>query len=157
MQEPRQLDLLDQFDKGIKRDERLVNELLAALQNFKYFRINTRFSDVGHKQEIDGILGQILYWVAFLAFKKARFIPAHKASTLDSFLKLTKEAEDLSVTEYLTPDTLSQYYQNGHRRLKTTFMIYKDLLVDERTITKRLLDNFDSIHNITHAIQSTEE
>jgi hypothetical protein len=152
MQEPRQLDLLDQFDRYAKRDERLVDDLIGAIHNFKYFRINTRYSDIKAKAEIEATLGQILYWVAFLAFKKARFIEQHKGKTLDTFLKLTKEAEGLSVSEYLTPDTLSDYYQSGHKRLKTTFMIYKDLLVDDRTITKRILDNFDSIHNITHAI-----
>lgn len=152
-----QLTLLDQFDKNIKRDERLVSELIKALLNFKYFKVNTRFSEIHNKADIEKELNNILYWVAFLSWKKSRYVPEYKDNwNLEFFLAKTKEASHVNVTEYLEPDTLSEYYQNGHRRLKSTFMVYKDLLVDERTITKRILDSFDNIHGLTHAIQSTK-
>lgn len=148
-----QLTLLDQFDKYSKRDERLVSELLRALYNFKYFKVNTRFSEIHNKADIEKELNNVLYWVAFLSWKKARYIPEYKDNwKLEYFLAKTKEASHVNVTEYLTPDTLSEYYQNGHKRLKSTFMVYKDLLVDERAITKRILDSFDNIHDLTHVV-----
>ena len=144
-----QLTLLQDFEKYARRDSKLVDDLVSAIGNLKYFRVNTRFSDFEQKAEIEEALNQVIYWVAFLAFKKARFVDKYrKKNTLEDFLELTKEKSYLSVAESLSQETLKEYYKNAHLRMNTSFMAYKDLLKDERSITKRILDNFDLIHQL---------
>jgi hypothetical protein len=146
-----QLTLLDNFDKLARRDERLVSDLMQAVSNLKYLRINSRFSDLKPKKEIEESFNQILYWIAFLAWKKARYVEEYKGNwKLDTFLAKTQEKKDLHVTEILDNQTLINGYLNSAKRMQTTFMAYKDLLTDDRAITKRILDNFDNLHTLAH-------
>ncbi|HEY0751366.1 MAG TPA: hypothetical protein VGD26_09425 [Chitinophagaceae bacterium] len=146
-----QLSLLDDFDKYTRRDERLVNELLNAISNFKFFRVNVRFTDFEKRDQMEELLSQILYWVAWIAWKKAKYIDDYRDDyRLDRFLAFTKEASGLSVTEPKTREEMSDYFRNAHRRIKTTFMAYRDILQGETEATKRILRHFDEIHNLTY-------
>ncbi len=145
-----QLSLLDNFDRLARRDQKLVDELRAHISNIKYFRVNTRYAETENKAELDEVFSQILYWLAFLTHKKAKFIEAHKGQTLDIFLAITKDPSYLNVTDILEVPVLKEYYFNGHKRFKTTCMIYKDLLQEDKLITKRILDNFDKLHTLIH-------
>ena len=144
-----QLTLLEIFDKSIKRDDKLVQELFEAINNFKYLRTNTRFSELPNKVEIEETLSQTLYWMGWLMWKKAKYVDRYKDNySLDLFLDFTKEKTYLSVTEALSNETLSDYYQNAYQRIKTTFMAYKDLLQGEKVTTKRILMYWEHIHNL---------
>lgn len=143
-----QLTLIDQFDKLAGRDQQLVYGIKNGIGNIKYFRVNARFSETKNKKEIDETFGQILYWMAFLGWKKSRHLVEYKGAQLEEFLKLTRERTDISVTESLTVETLREYYWNAHKRFKAHCMAFKDILVEERGIVKRILDNFDKLHTL---------
>lgn len=146
-----QLSLLDDFDKYERRDEKLVNELVQAIANFKFLRTNVRYTEFSKRAEIEEMLTQILYWMAWVAWKKAKYVPQYKDDhKLDRFLALTKEASDIYVTESLTPETMAEFFKRAHIRTKTTFMAYKDILQAENTATRRILSYFDTIHNLTY-------
>lgn len=147
-----QLSLVNQFEKLARRDERLVDELLGVIKNFKYFRTNTRFAEVPNRDVIAEHFSTILYWLGFLAFKKARFVESYKGKGLDWFLDQSREKAFLTVTETLSRQTLAEYYLKGESRLKTILWAYKDLLSDDRTITKKIFDNFDQIHHLINVI-----
>lgn len=146
-----QLSLLGDFDKYERRDERLVEELVRSISNFKFLRTNVRYADFKKRDEIEEAFNQILYWTAWVAWKKAKFVPQYKEGyKLDQFLDMTKEARGLSVTQALTTETMAEFFKKAHMRLKTLFMAYKDILQKELVATKRILWYFDEIHNLTH-------
>jgi hypothetical protein len=146
-----QLSLLSDFDKYERRDERLVNELLKAISNLKYFRINVRFTEFNRKDDLESILSQILYWMAWVAWKKAKYLPEYKADyNLDRFLVLTKEAPGLNVTIPLDIETMSEYFRKANIRTKTMFIAYRDILQTEKEPVKRILDYFNKLHDLTY-------
>lgn len=148
-----QLTLLNDFDKYSRRDERLVNELLKTIGNFKYFRVNVRFTDFVKKQEIEDALSQILYWTAWVAWKKAKYVNDYRDDyKFERFLAFTKEASGLNVTQPLTQEEMSGFFKNAHKRTKTTFMAYRDILQGEVDATRRILRYFDEIHDLTYVI-----
>ena len=152
-----QLTLLEDYDKYSRRDERLVNDLLKAIGNFKFYRTNVRFTDFVKKQEIEDSLSQILYWVAWVAWKKAKYVDDYREDyKLDNFLAFTKEAPGLNVTIPRSQEEMSGFFRNGHKTIKTTFMAYRDILQGEVEATKRILKYFDHIHDLTYAVQGSE-
>jgi hypothetical protein len=148
-----QLTLLDAFDKIIKRDQKLVDDLVESVANYKYLRMNTRYSSFQEKDKMNEAFNQIMYWTAFLAFKKSRHVLSYKGrNQLEDFLALTRDKPDIYVTDILDNSYLSECYHKANIRIKTLFMGYKDILSDDRTVTKRILDNFDTLHSLTHVI-----
>lgn len=146
-----QLSLLDDFDKYTRRDERLVNELLKAISNFKYFRANVPFTDFTAKAKIAEALSQILYWTAWVAWKKAKYVEDYRDDyRLDRFLAFTKDGSYVSVTEPLSKEEMSEFFWNAHKRTKTMFMAYRDILQGEKDATARILRYFDEIHDLTY-------
>jgi hypothetical protein len=102
---------------------------------------------------MDKALSQILYWVAWVAWKKAKYVPSYREDyRFDRFLAFTKEAPGLGVTEPYSQEDMSQFFRNGHKRIKTMFMAYRDILKEELDATKRILKFYDEIHDLTHAI-----
>lgn len=147
-----QLSLLEDYDRFSRRDERLVNDLLSAIGNFKFFRTNVRYTDFPKKQEIEEALSQILYWTAWIAWKKAKFVEAYRDDyRLDRFLAFTKEAPGLNVTEIRSQEEMSAFFNSAHKRTKTTFMAYRDILQNETEATRRILKSWDEIHDLTYA------
>jgi len=146
-----QLSLLEDFDKYERRDERLVNEMLRGISNLKYFRVNVRYTEFNKKKEIEDVISQILYWMAWIAWKKAKYLPEYKEDyKLDRFLAFTKEASGLGVTESLSVETMAKYFRNAHVRTKTIFYAYRDILQNEKDAMNRVLGYFDTIHNLTY-------
>lgn len=148
-----QLSLLQEYDKLSRRDERLVKDLLSAISNFKYFRVNVRYTDFPKKQEIEDVLSQILYWTAWIAWKKAKYVDGYRDDyRLDRFLAFTKEAPGLNVTEIKSQEEMSTFFHNAHKRTKTTFMAYRDILQNETEATRRILKSWDEIHDLTYVV-----
>lgn len=146
-----QLSLLDDYDKYSRRDERLVNDLLREIGSYKFFRVNVRYTDFDKKEDIEQVLSQILYWTAWVAWRKAKYVEDYRDDyRLDRFLAFTKEAPGLNVTDIKSQEEMIEYFRKAHIRAKTNFMAYRDILQNEKDATARILRYFDEIHDLTY-------
>jgi hypothetical protein len=143
-----QLSLIPAFEKTEARELRLVEALLEEIKCVKYYRINTRFSDIKTKDRIESALNTILFQLASLVYRQAKYLDGYRDKPADHYYELTREKSHLNVTDVLSEETLAEYYLKGESRLKTISMAYRDLLHDNREWIDGALKIYKQIHRM---------
>src|SRR5688572_2962785 len=139
-----QLSLIDQFNRSFNRQEHLVTQLIKEIQNLKYYRILSRFGGLPYEKNIN----TILYWVAILAYNQSKGLETHRGKNQASFLDLTIDGRELSITDPIEPEMVKEYYNSGYKRMRTLLMAHKDLLRDDLKSKDRILTNYEVLLNI---------
>ena len=143
-----QLSLIPAFERTEARELKLVEALLEEIKCLKYYRINTRFSGIRTKDRIESALNTILFQIASLIYRQAKYLEGYRDKTVDHYYELTREKSHLNVTDVLDEETLAEYYLRGESRLKTISMAYRDLLQENREWIDGALKIYKQIHRI---------
>lgn len=144
---PRQLTLIEKFDKNEARQLELVELLGKEIGNLKYYRTCTSFSDftVPEKDGIFAAINNILYWVAVLAFHQSRGLNKFKQHDLQSFLKSTQDSIELSQTFTKDSEVVREFYGNGYKRMRTLLSVNKDILQYRLKEVNLILDTYSKL------------
>jgi hypothetical protein len=143
----RQLTLLEKFDKNEARQLELVELLGKEIGNLKYYRICTAFSDFTgeEKADITECINTILYWVATLAYYQSKGLDKFKKHHLETFLKLTEDKNYLTQTDPHEHEIVREFFNNGHRRMKSLLSINKDLLMYRKKETGEITELYNNL------------
>jgi hypothetical protein len=144
---PKQLTLLEKFDKNEARQLELVELLGKEIGNLKYYRTSTAFSDFTgtEKAEITERINTILYWVASLAYHQSRGLNKFRKHDLQSFLKSTQDSVALLQSMPFDHEIVREFYGNGLRRMRTLLTVNKDILQYRLKEVNLILDNYSKL------------
>ncbi len=144
---PKQLTLIEQFDKSRDHHILFVEKLIDFIKLVKYYRTCTTFSDSTEKlrHERLAVLQTILYWLAQLAFRVSRGLPKFDKEGFGYFQDLTKDKVFLNMVEYIPQEQLIEFYTSGSKRARTLFILARNVIKDDIEIGTRVIENFDKL------------
>lgn len=147
-----QLSLTDIFDKQVRRQKRLVDDIFEMIKLVKMYRTHTSFSSIQMSAEAHDCWNEILYNLAVLAKTKSRAVIEYRSQNLEWFLEKTRDGVYLSMTTTPSDEQIRTYITNWQKRFEIFVKRYAPDLIREEDLVNRITDYTYSLY----AIQSNQ-
>lgn len=140
---PLQLSLLDQFDKNLSRQDRLVDNLIDMIKMCKYYRTCTRFAYMP-ESKVDN-LTFIMQGLARIAYEVAKDLPSYKGRGIMYFMKYTTDNVYVNMAEPKSIDEVKEQYMVAQSKIKTILMTNKEIISPSINYVNLILKTLDQL------------